>query len=163
MIVSSIDNIIEIVRGLKSDGKTIVFTNGCFDIIHRGHVDYLRKAKALGDILIVGLNSDSSVRRIKGENRPIVPEGDRAAVLSELRSVDFVVPFEEDTPEILIEKIAPDILVKGSDWQKADIVGADFVERHGGKVATIKLTEGRGTSQIIERILKIYGGNNFGK
>ena len=114
-MIADLDQMIPIVRRLRAEGKRIVFTNGCFDIIHRGHVDYLKKAKALGDILIVGLNSDSSVRKIKGEDRPIVPEGDRAAVLSELRSVDFVVPFDDATPEKLIRALVPDLLVKGAD------------------------------------------------
>ena len=162
-MIADLDQMISIVRRLRAEGKRIVFTNGCFDIIHRGHVDYLKKAKTLGDILIVGLNSDSSVRKIKGEDRPIVPEGDRAAVLSELRSVDFVVPFDDATPEKLIRALVPDLLVKGADWRRENIVGADFVERHGGKVVLIPLTEGRGTTRIIERILEVYGGKSIGK
>ena len=162
-MIADLDQMISIVRRLRAEGKRIVFTNGCFDIIHRGHVDYLGKAKALGDILIVGLNSDSSVRKIKGEDRPIISEGDRAAVLSQLRSVDFVVPFDDATPEKLIHALVPDVLVKGADWRREDIVGADFVERHGGEIATIPLTEGRGTTRIIERILEIYGGKSIGK
>jgi len=138
-----------------SGGKKVVFTNGCFDLLHRGHVEYLAKAADLGDILVVGLNSDSSVRRIKGEGRPINDEQSRAAVLSALESVDVVVMFDEDTPENLIRTIKPDVLVKGSDYKIEDIVGADFVVNHGGKVVTIDFVEGYSTTGIIDRMSKI--------
>lgn len=140
-----------ILKKYKELGKSIAFTNGCFDILHVGHVTYLQKAKALGDILVVGLNSDDSVRRLKGENRPINNENDRREVLLALRSVDFVVIFEEDTPIELIKEIEPDILVKGGDYSIETIVGADFVLENGGKVEIIPLVEGKSTSGIIER------------
>ena len=137
-------------------GKRVVFTNGCFDIIHAGHVDYLEKAKRLGDILIVGMNSDDSVRKIKGEKRPIIPQEMRAKVLSSLKPVDYVVVFEEDTPIKLIEAIRPDILVKGGDWELEKIVGRDFVESYGGKVMTIPFEFDISTSKIVERIVSLY-------
>ncbi len=130
----------------------IVFTNGCFDIIHRGHIEYLKKAKSLGDVLIVGLNSDNSVQRLKGDKRPINNESDRAVVLRELKSVDFVVIFEEDTPLELIKKIRPDILVKGGDWPTNQIVGHEFVLKNGGEVYSIPFIEGYSTTNIIKKI-----------
>ena len=141
---------------LRQQKKKTVFTNGVFDIIHRGHVDYLEKAKALGDVLIVGLNTDASVKRIKGEKRPIVSEGDRAFVLSHLTPVDYVCLFPGDTPLALISIIIPDILVKGADWNIDSIVGREVVERAGGKVATIDFVPDRSTSGIIERILERF-------
>jgi D-beta-D-heptose 7-phosphate kinase/D-beta-D-heptose 1-phosphate adenosyltransferase len=131
---------------------TIVFTNGCFDILHRGHVEYLAAARQLGDVLVVGLNSDASVRRLKGPDRPINPEGDRAAVLDALRAVDFVTIFEEDTPAALIEAVQPDVLVKGADYTEDRIVGADIVRRRGGRVVIVPLLGGRSTSGLIARI-----------
>ncbi len=140
---------------LRDQGKTIVFTNGCFDILHRGHVQYLREAKELGDILIVGLNSDSSVTRIKGPERPIMPESDRAFILNGLKSVDFVCIFDEDTPFELIKALKPHILVKGADYADKKIVGAEFVQKHGGKVALINVVEGKSTTSIIDKIRKM--------
>jgi D-beta-D-heptose 7-phosphate kinase/D-beta-D-heptose 1-phosphate adenosyltransferase len=131
---------------------TIVFTNGCFDILHRGHVEYLAAARQLGDVLVVGLNSDASVRRLKGPDRPINPEGDRAAVLDALRAVDFVTIFEEDTPAALIEAVQPDVLVKGADYTEDRIVGADIVRQRGGRVVIVPLLGGRSTSGLIARI-----------
>lgn len=139
-------------RRLKGAGKKIVFTNGCFDILHRGHVEYLKKAKGLGDILVVGLNNDASVRRLKGGLRPITPKKDRAAVLAALSCVDFVAVFSEDTPLRLIRQLAPDILVKGADWAKVGIVGRAFVESRGGEVKTIKYLKGYSTSNLIKKI-----------
>lgn len=136
--------------------QRVVFTNGVFDIIHRGHVEYLGKAKALGDILIVGINNDSSVRRIKGEKRPVVPEQDRAYVLANLCPVDFVCMFEQDTPYELIRSLVPDILVKGADWSIENIIGKDIVEAAGGTVTAIDFTPDRSTTNIIERILERY-------
>jgi len=136
--------------------KAIVFTNGCFDIIHAGHVRYLNKAKSLGDILVVGLNSDSSVKNIKGEKRPIVPQRERAEVLSGLEAVDYVVFFNEPTPIRLIKAVLPDILVKGADWASHAIVGADVVKAAGGKIARVKLVKGRSTTNIIEKILELH-------
>ena len=145
-------NIKELSERLKSDGKTIVFTNGCFDILHSGHVFYLQKAKQQGDILILGLNSDASVRRLKGEKRPINSENDRAIVISELKSIDYVVIFEEDTPQEIISQIIPNILVKGGDYKKEDVVGKDIVESNGGEVVIIPFVDGKSTTNIINRI-----------
>lgn len=154
--IVSIDEIVEIKDKLKKEGKKIVFTNGCFDILHRGHIEYLSKAKELGDVLIVGLNSDSSVRGIKGEGRPIVPQEDRAIILSSLYFVDYVVIFEELTPYELISKIVPDVLVKGSDWSPENVVGRDIVEANGGKVVLIELTPNRSTTNIIKTVLERF-------
>jgi D-glycero-beta-D-manno-heptose 1-phosphate adenylyltransferase len=137
---------------LRHEGKKIVFTNGCFDIIHRGHVEYLAKAKALGDVLLVGVNSDVSVRRLKGPQRPIVSQDDRAFVLSALHVVDYVCVFDEDTPYNLIKAVVPDVLVKGSDWTIDAIVGKDIVEAAGGKVQTIDYVPNRSTTNIIQKI-----------
>jgi len=144
--------ILDLLRGKKK----IVFTNGCFDIIHAGHVDYLEKAKSLGDVLVVGMNSDSSIRRIKGEKRPILPQELRAKVLSSLKPVDYVVIFEEDTPLELIKAVKPDILVKGGDWEIDRIVGREFVESYSGKVITIPFEYDISTTKIIERITRLY-------
>ncbi len=154
-MVTSLSQLIGILENLR-DKRRIVFTNGCFDIIHAGHCHYLAKAKSLGDLLVVGLNSDSSVRRIKGPQRPVIPQQQRALVLDSLRPVDYVVIFEEDTPQRLIEAIRPDILVKGGDWELDKIVGREFVESYGGKVVTIPFEHDVSTSKIIERILSLY-------
>ena len=132
--------------------KKIVFTNGCFDIIHRGHVEYLEEAKKLGDILIIGLNSDYSVKRIKGPSRPINNEEDRKKVLLALKSVDDVIIFNEDTPLELIKKIKPNVLVKGGDWEIKNIIGADFVLGLGGEVHSLAFREGHSTTKIIKKI-----------
>jgi len=145
------------VAGLKQAGRRIVFTNGCFDILHVGHVRYLKSARALGDILIVGLNSDASVKRIKGDKRPIVPERERAEVLSSLRFVDYVVLFDEPDPYNTIAAIKPDILVKGGDWSPENIIGRDIVESYGGEVHTIPFIEGASSSRMIEDIVTKYG------
>lgn len=137
---------------LRRTGKKIVFTNGVFDILHRGHVTYLQKAKSFGDVLIVGLNSDRSVRRLKGAGRPIQKQADRAAVLLALRSVDYVVVFGEDTPDRLIKQVRPQVLVKGADYRLSEIVGADFVKAHGGQVRRVRLTPGRSTSAILKKL-----------
>jgi len=141
----------KILAGLKGRGKRIVFTNGCFDILHAGHVEYLSKAKRLGDVLVVGLNSDRSVRLLKGKTRPINKEGDRAKVLASLYFIDYVTVFGELTPEKLIRELKPDILVKGGDWKKGDIIGADFVKSLGGRVATIPFVKGYSTTSLINR------------
>ena len=141
-------------RNLQQKGKTIVFTNGCFDIIHAGHVSYLESAKVLGDVLIVGLNTDDSVRRLKGSHRPLNNEKDRALVLDSLRFVDYVTLFDEDTPYELIKEIHPDILVKGGDYTPETIVGADIVMQKGGKVVVIPLVEGKSTTGLIEKLKK---------
>jgi rfaE bifunctional protein nucleotidyltransferase chain/domain len=137
----------------RRDNKTIVFTNGCFDIIHRGHVEYLQKAKLLGDILIVGLNSDVSAKHIKGEPRPYQNESDRAAILNAMEMVDLVVIFDEDTPLKLISELKPDILVKGGDYDLHSIVGVNEVEGWGGNVKIIPFLKGYGTSKLVEKIL----------
>ncbi|ADC89451.1 rfaE bifunctional protein [Thermocrinis albus DSM 14484] len=137
-------------------GKRVVFTNGCFDILHAGHADYLAKAKAMGDILVVGINSDESVRRIKGDRRPIVPQDMRAKLVDSLKPVDYVLIFEEDTPLNLIKAIKPDVLVKGEDWPLEEIVGADIVLSYGGTVERIPFSYTVSTTQIIERILQRY-------
>ena len=136
----------------------VVFTNGCFDILHPGHVDYLQRARDLGSCLVVGLNSDASVRRLKGPARPVNDETSRALVLSALACVDYVVIFEEDTPYELIRAVAPDVLVKGGDWSVDRIVGRDLVEGAGGRVLSIPLLAGHSTTAVIERILAAHAG-----
>jgi rfaE bifunctional protein nucleotidyltransferase chain/domain len=148
------NDLTEVCQQLKKARKTVVFTNGCFDILHRGHIDYLSKARALGDILIVGVNTDASVRRLKGDSRPIVQEDDRAAVLAALKVVDYVCLFDEDTPYELIRALVPDILVKGADWSVGDIVGKDIVEAAGGAVHTIEFLPNRSTTNIIQKIIQ---------
>lgn len=140
------------VAAARREGKRIVFTNGCFDVLHFGHIDLLRRAKKLGDMLIVGLNSDDSVRRLKGAERPVHAEEDRVQILGELESVDVVVVFAEDTPVGLIERIRPDVLAKGADYSKAQVVGGDIVESYGGRVELIELCQGRSTTGTIERL-----------
>jgi rfaE bifunctional protein nucleotidyltransferase chain/domain len=148
---------LKVIRGkLKAEHKKVVFTNGCFDLIHMGHVDYLSKAKALGNILIVGLNTDESVKRIKGNNRPILKQDERAFILSNLKPVDYVVFFEEDTPEKLISELLPDVLVKGADWEVDKIVGRDIIEKNGGEVKTVEFVNDQSTTRIIELIVNRY-------
>ena len=146
----------ELVSILKTQKKKVVFTNGVFDIIHRGHVEYLNEAKSLGDILVVGMNSDKSVKAIKGDKRPIVQERDRAFVLANLKAVDYVILFDEDNPYNLIKAVLPDILVKGADWSIDKIIGADVVQAIGGEVKTIKFVENNSSSNIIQNILDKY-------
>lgn len=134
----------------RAQGLRIVFTNGCFDLLHRGHVEYLSKASDMGDVLVVGLNTDASVRRLKGEGRPINDEMARATVLASLSCVDAVVLFDEDTPYELIKAVRPDVLVKGADYQPENIVGYDIVTSYGGKVETVDLVEGYSTTGMIE-------------
>ncbi len=154
--IVSLDELKSIRDQLRKEKKRVVFTNGVFDILHRGHVEYLLEAKALGEILIVGVNSDDSVRRLKGEGRPIVVEQDRAFLVANLSSVDFVCVFQEDTPLRLISTLLPDVLVKGADWNTDDIVGRDIVENAGGIVKTITLTQGRSTTSIINRVIERF-------
>jgi len=144
--------IVEFTELLHQQGKKIVFTNGCFDIVHAGHVLYLESAKNLGDVLIVGVNSDASVQRLKGDSRPIIPQEERTVVLGALESVDYVVIFDEDTPYELIKQIKPNILVKGGDWAVDEIVGADLVLDYGGTVKSLSFREGISSSEIIQRI-----------
>ncbi|MBL7130863.1 MAG: D-glycero-beta-D-manno-heptose 1-phosphate adenylyltransferase [Candidatus Omnitrophica bacterium] len=143
-----------IVRRLKMQRKRVAFTNGCFDILHRGHVRYLEKAKLAADILIVGLNSDQSVRRIKGRNRPINSLRERMEIVASLESTDFITYFNENTPKRLIKELRPNLLIKGGDWKKKDIVGRDIIESYGGKAKTIAYIKGYSTSAAIERVCK---------
>jgi D-beta-D-heptose 7-phosphate kinase/D-beta-D-heptose 1-phosphate adenosyltransferase len=140
---------------LRDAARVVVFTNGCFDLLHRGHVESLAAARALGDALVVGLNDDASVRRLKGEGRPLVAWEDRAAVLAALRSVDYVVPFGEETPAALIAALVPDVLVKGADYALDGIVGRDTVEAAGGRVERLRYRAGCSTSALIERIRRL--------
>jgi rfaE bifunctional protein nucleotidyltransferase chain/domain len=153
----TVEEIVVIRKALKAENKKVVFTNGCFDLIHAGHVDYLVKAKAFGDILVVAVNSDDSIRRIKGNKRPITPLDERAFVLANLKAVDFVTVFEEDTPKEIISAIVPDVLVKGADWTIDNIVGRDTVEKNGGEVKTIEFVNQQSTSNIIKIITERYG------
>jgi rfaE bifunctional protein nucleotidyltransferase chain/domain len=138
--------------GWRATGERIVFTNGVFDLLHRGHVEYLEEARALGQRLVVGINSDTSVQRLKGPERPIVGEEDRRALVAALRCVDLAVLFGEDTPARLIDEVRPDVLVKGGDWAVDRIVGRDSVEARGGRVLAIRMREGLSTSKLVERI-----------
>ncbi len=151
--VLPVEDLVQLREQFRREKKKVVFTNGCFDIIHRGHIEYLAKAKALGDVLVVGLNTDPSVRKIKGENRPIISQDDRAFIVSNLAAVDYVCLFEEETPLNLIRTLVPDVLIKGSDWKKDTIVGKDIVEQAGGYVATIDFVPHRSTTDIIQRIV----------
>ena len=155
-IVTNREEMIKIRYGLKRLNKKLVFTNGCFDILHSGHVDYLNKAKELGDYLLVGLNSDFSVKKIKGEKRPIINEMERASLLDNLKCVDYVTFFDENTPEQLISSIIPDILVKGADWALDKIVGREIVVANGGEVKTIRFSCDQSTSKIINVIIDRY-------
>lgn len=145
----------QLVEQWRESGKTIVFTNGCFDLLHPGHIDYLTKARALGDVLIVGLNDDDSIMRLKGQSRPITPLQDRQVMLTALKSVTLVVPFEEDTPLELIKTLLPDILVKGGDYEPENIVGAMEVRENGGHVSVITFVDGHSTTSLIKRIQEI--------
>ena len=145
-------NIARLADELRHRKLRIVFTNGVFDILHRGHIEYLAKARSFGDVLIVGLNSDASVRRLKGKSRPIQNQRDRAAILSALRSVDYVVMFGEDRPDRLIEQVKPDVLAKGADYKLSEIAGAGFVRSHGGSVRRLRLVPGRSTSRLLKKL-----------
>lgn len=150
--IQSLEELKPIVAEAKRAGKKLVFTNGCFDILHAGHVRYLAEARALGDLLIVGLNSDASIKRLKGEGRPVNPEEDRALVLAALQSVSYVCIFEEDTPLNLIKAILPDILVKGGDWAPEQIVGSREVLANGGAVKSLGFTQGKSTTNILRKL-----------
>jgi D-beta-D-heptose 7-phosphate kinase/D-beta-D-heptose 1-phosphate adenosyltransferase len=155
-MVVSLTQVAEQVRRLQSAGKSVVFTNGCFDILHSGHIDLLRRARELGDALVVAINSDASIGRIKGPARPIIPEQERAELLDGFEMVDFVCWFQDDTPLQAILAIHPDVLVKGADWTD-NIVGQREVEGWGGKVVTLPLVEGHSTTGIVDRVLARYG------
>ena len=154
--VKTQDELIPILDTLRKKGKKVVFTNGCFDILHVGHVRYLKEAKGYGDILIVAVNSDSSVKTIKGDKRPIVSQSERAEVVAALEMVDYVTMFDEDTPYNVIKKLQPDVLIKGGDWTIDRIVGRDIVEARGGKVIAIPFIKGASTTGIVERVLERY-------
>lgn len=147
------NSIFENIKLAQKDGKKVVFTNGCFDILHIGHLRYLQEAKKLGDFLIIGLNSDSSVKRLKGETRPIVEENERKEMLEGLKPVDLVMIFNEDTPLELIKEVEPNILVKGGDWKIEEIVGSEEVLENGGEVKSLSFIDGKSTSEIISRVL----------
>ena len=156
MIIKNWEKVKEIRERFRSEGKKVVFTNGCFDILHQGHVDYLNKAKALGDVLIVALNSDDSVKKIKGEKRPIVKGDERAFIVDNLKSVDIVTFFEQETPAEIIDYLIPDILVKGADWKTEEIVGAKTVIQNGGSVERIEFVTSQSTTKIINEVVKKY-------
>lgn len=139
---------------IKSENKKLVFTNGCFDILHKGHILYLNEAKSLGDYLIVGVNSDNSVKKLKGEARPINNESDRAFLIDNLKPVDYTIIFEEDTPYELIKEVVPDFLVKGGDWKEDKIVGSDIVKLNGGKVVSLHFVNDYSTTKLLKRILE---------
>ncbi len=153
--VRGLEELKGIVRERQALGQRVVFTNGCFDLLHRGHTRLLQRARELGDVLIVGLNSDASVRSLKGPSRPVLFQDERAELLSALASVDFIVIFQEADPGRTIAALQPDVLVKGADWAKEEIVGRETVEGRGGEVVTIPLVEGSSTSEIIHRILEM--------
>jgi D-beta-D-heptose 7-phosphate kinase/D-beta-D-heptose 1-phosphate adenosyltransferase len=149
--VRTFNEITDALAPLRSQGKKIVFTNGCFDLLHVGHIRYLQEARRLGDLLIVGVNSDASVKRLKGPTRPVQNENDRAEILAALGCVDFTVIFAEDTPENLIHQVRPDILVKGGDWKIDQIVGSTYVMSYGGQVMSLQFVDGKSTTKIIEK------------
>ena len=155
MIANNWDEAKNQADGWKLSGQKIVFTNGCFDILHRGHVEYLTEAKACGDKLVTALNSDSSVRGLKGDPRPIQSQEDRAVILDALESVDLVVIFDQETPAEIIKKLLPDVLVKGGDYTPDTIVGADIVTENGGEIKVIPFRSGHSTSSVIEKIIKL--------
>jgi D-beta-D-heptose 7-phosphate kinase/D-beta-D-heptose 1-phosphate adenosyltransferase len=157
--VLELNEVKQVVSLAKSVGKSIVFTNGCFDLIHGGHIEFLQQAKKQGDILILGLNSDESVRVIKGDGRPIKTQGERANILSALQDVDYITIFNEATPESLIREIRPDVLVKGDDYKMEDVVGREIVESYGARVALIPIVKGLSTSMTVDKILEANRGN----
>ncbi len=155
--IATIDSLAETVRELKAGGKRVVFTNGCFDILHKGHVELFRAARKHGDVLVVAINSDGSVRRLKGPGRPVFDQSERAEVLIAMESVNFVCVFDEDTPLETILKIHPDVLVKGADWTDKGIVGQEEVEAWGGEVVAVPLLAGQSSTGVVERILSRLG------
>ena len=155
--IKSLEEVVRLRTQLRESGKKLVFTNGCFDILHIGHIRYLNRARSLGDALVVGINSDRSVREIKGKTRPSMPELERAEVLAALACVDVVFIFDDPTPKRVIDAIVPDVLVKGADWKLSEIVGRDTVENAGGSVSNMPLVEGSSTSEIIRRVLERFG------
>ncbi len=158
--IKNLDEIIRIRNRFREEGRKLVFTNGCFDLLHVGHVRYLREARSMGDALVVAVNSDRSVREIKGPSRPVMPEAERAEILAALACVDLVFLFDDPTPQRVIDAIIPDVLVKGADWQLSEIVGRETVEGAGGEVRNISLVEGSSTSGIITRVLEQFGSGS---
>ena len=154
--IVSLPKLKNIVTRLRQQGKSVVFTNGCFDILHFGHIKYLQDARQKGDCLVVAVNSDTSIKKIKAKNRPVIEQLDRLKTVAALACVDFVILFNADNPLSLIKALKPDVLIKGSDWSKHKIIGADFVKQHGGKVLTVNLVKGRSTSAIIEKIVRDF-------
>lgn len=155
--IKNLDVLAQLIEGEKSRGRRIVFTNGCFDLLHVGHVKYLQKARSFGDILVLGLNSDASVRRLKGEKRPLINQDERAHLLAALNCIDYVVFFDDDTPLALIETLKPSILVKGGDYTPETVVGREVVESYGGRVELVEFVDGKSTTNIIEKVLATYG------
>jgi D-glycero-beta-D-manno-heptose 1-phosphate adenylyltransferase len=154
-MIFELNDFLEVRKKLKEQNKKLVFTNGCFDILHRGHIEYLKQAKSLGNYLVIGLNSDSSVKKIKGDSRPLNSQNDRAFVLDNLKVVNAVVIFSDDTPYNIIQKIVPDFLVKGGDWTEDNIVGADIVKKAGGKVVSLKYVDDYSTTSTINKLRKL--------
>ena len=155
-IIENRKSLVSAVKKLKRAGKKVVFTNGCYDILHVGHVRFLKAAKKMGDILLLALNSDASVRRIKGPKRPVTGQNERAELMAALDCVDIVTFFEEDDPYGIIKDVVPDVLVKGGDWAIDKIIGADIVKASGGKVRNIKYIKGKSTTNVIAKVLKYY-------
>jgi rfaE bifunctional protein nucleotidyltransferase chain/domain len=155
--IKTLHDLLPVLQILRATGKQIVFTNGCFDLIHTGHTRYLATARSFGDLLVVGVNSDASVRALKGDKRPINTQNDRAETLAALDSVDFVTIFGELDPYKVISAVQPDVLVKGGDWPIEKIIGRDVVEARGGRVVNVPFVEGQSTTEIIEKILRNYG------
>jgi rfaE bifunctional protein nucleotidyltransferase chain/domain len=155
--IRALEEVVQVRHRLRAEGKKVVFTNGCFDILHAGHVRYLNQARAFGDALVIGLNTDLSVRRNKGDDRPVIPEMERAEVLAALACVDYIFLFDDPTPQRVIDAIVPDILVKGADWSPDNIVGRETVEADGGKVCNVPLVDGASTTGIIEAVLARFG------
>jgi D-glycero-beta-D-manno-heptose 1-phosphate adenylyltransferase len=155
--IKTLDEVVQLRAQFRKLGKKLVFTNGCFDILHVGHVRYLNAARALGEALVVGINSDRSVREIKGESRPVVTESERAEVIAGLASVDYVCIFNDPTPKQIIDALVPDVLVKGADWGLSEIVGRDTVESAGGVVRNVPLVEGASTTDIIRKVIERFG------
>jgi D-glycero-beta-D-manno-heptose 1-phosphate adenylyltransferase len=156
--VVGFDKIKAVIKAEKANDKKIVFTNGCFDILHAGHVSYLEFARSFGDFLVLGLDSDESIQKIKGPDRPVIEQSQRAIVLSALTCIDCIVFFDDGNPEALIKEISPDVLVKGADWKEDEIIGGDFVKKHGGIIKRVEFEQDISTTRIIERIGRLFYG-----
>lgn len=158
--IKTLDQMVVIRKQLRNDKQRLVFTNGCFDLLHIGHVRYLNQARKMGDALVVAVNSDRSIREIKGDGRPVIPEAERAEVLAALACVSYVFIFDDPTPQRVIDAIVPDVLVKGADWGISEIVGRETVEQAGGVVRNIPLVEGSSTSGLIGKVLERFGSKD---